>query len=595
MSTPLASASVPSVDLPAARRRAAGARARRTLWPLGAVAGVAAFLLVVSDGDLADPWLNATLTLAIGWCFVASGLVVWAREEENPLGLLMAALGLVWLTGAAVGEVGSSFGSWLGFVAVNGAVAMFVHVLVAFPSGRLASRRERLLVGAAYADLVLFAPLWMAARGDAPPRDGTAGLLRPEPFGASLGGPQAAIALLIGAVLGWLLWRRWYWATRHTRRTLALVLLTGGTSLALLLVAAVVDRSSAAAGRALGWAAFVAFGVVPLAVLAGSLRSRLARASVAELLRELETARTPGALRDALSRALGDPTLRIAYWVSETRGFVDLRGRPFELPWEGSSQVITRVERDGRQVAALVHDASLRDEPELLDAVTSAAGLALENERLHAELRSHVDELRESRARIVEAGDAERRRLERNLHDGAQQRLVTIALQLRLVEAKLSADPAEAAPIVAQVREELTEALAELRELARGIHPAILSDHGLGPALEAVAARSPVPVKLSTPAERLPASVEAAIYYVVSEALANVAKYAQASRVTVEVARTEQRAVAAIADDGVGGADPDGGSGLRGLADRVAALGGSLHVDSPPSRGTRIHAEIPCG
>ena len=170
-----------------------------------------------------------------------------------------------------------------------------------------------------------------------------------------------------------------------------------------------------------------------------------------------------------------------------------------------------------------------------------------------------------------------------------------MALQLRLVEAKLSADPDEAAPIVAQVREELTEALVELRELARGIHPAILSDHGLGPALEAVAARSPVPVKLSTPTARLPTSVEAAIYYVVSEALANVAKYAQASRVTVEVARTEQRAVAAIADDGVGGADPDGGSGLRGLADRVAALGGSLHVDSPPSRGTRIHAEIPCG
>ena len=593
MSTPLASVSVPAADLPAHGRRA-GARARRALWPLGAVTGVAAFLLV-RDGDVANAWLSATLTLAIGWCFVASGLVVWAREEANPLGVLMAALGLVWLAGAAVGEVGSAFGSWLGFVAVNAAVAMFVHVLVSFPNGRLASRRERLLVGAAYADLVLFAPLWMAARGDAPSRDGTAGLLRPEPFGASLGGPQAAIALLVGGALAWLLWRRWYWATRHTRRTLALVLLTGGTSLILLVVAAVADRSSAAAGRALGWVAFAAFGAVPLAILAGILRSRLARASVAELLRELETARTPGALRDALRQALGDPTLRLAYWVSETRGFVDLRGRPFELPWEGSNQVATRVERDGRTVAALVHDASLRDAPELLEAVTSAAGLALENERLHAELRSHVDDLRESRARIVEAGDSERRRLERNLHDGAQQRLVSIALQLRLVEAKLPADPEEAAPIVAHVRDELTEALDELRELARGIHPAILSDHGLGPALQAVAARSAVPVQLSTPADRLPASVEAAIYYVVSEALANVAKYAQASRVTVEIASTDGRAVVAVADDGVGGADPDGGSGLRGLADRVAALGGHLHVDSPPSRGTRIHADSPCG
>jgi signal transduction histidine kinase len=585
--------SVPARHVPT--DRAARARARRALWPLGAAAGLAAFLLVARDGDAANAWLSATLTLAVGWCFVAIGLVLWAREEENPLGVVMAALGLVWLAGAAIGEAGSAFGSWLGFVVVNAAVAMFVHVLVSFPDGRLGSRRERVLVGAAYVDLVLFAPLWLALRGDAPAQDGTAGLLRTEPFGSSLGAPQAALALLVGGALAWLLWRRWYWATRHTRRTLALVLLTGGTTLGLLVLAAVADRSSAAAGRALGWIAFAAFGALPLAILAGSLRSRLARASVAELLRELETARTPGALRDALCQALGDPTLRLAYWVSETRGFVDLRGRPFELPWEGSSQVATRVERDGRTVAALVHDASLRDEPELLEAVTSAAALALENERLHAELRAHVDDLRESRARIVEAGDSERRRLERNLHDGAQQRLVSIALQLRLVEAKLRTDPEAVAPIVAHVRDELTEALDELRELARGIHPAILSDHGLGPALQAVAARSAVPVQLSTPAERLPASVEAAIYYVVSEALANVAKYAKASRVTVEIAHTNGRAVVAVADDGVGGADPDGGSGLRGLADRVAALGGQLHVESPPSRGTRIHADIPCG
>jgi signal transduction histidine kinase len=556
--------------------------------------GVGAFVLVARDGDVADPWLSAAMTSAVGASFVASGLVLWAREEENPIGALMTALGLVWLAGAAVGEVGSEFGSWLGFIALNGAVAMFVHVLVAFPSGRLGSRGERLLVGAVYADLVLLAPLGMAARGDSPARDGTAGLLRPEPFGSSLGAAQAAIAVVVGAALGWLLWRRWYWATRHTRRTLALVLLTGGASLVLLFAAAFVDRSFPAAGRTLGWAAFVAFGALPLAVFVGLLRSRLERASVAELVRDLDTARTPGALRDALRRSLDDPTLRLAYWVSESRGFVDIRGRPFELPWEGSSQVATMVDRDGRRVAALVHDASLRDAPELLEAVTSAAGLALENERLHAELRAHVDDLRESRARIVEAGDAERRRLERNLHDGAQQRLVAMSLHLRLVEARLRTDPEAAAPLVEQLRDELTEALEELRELARGIHPAILTDRGLAPALEVVAARSTVPVQLSVPADRLPEPVEAAIYYIVSEALTNVAKYAQASGVTVEVAYTHGRAVVAIADDGVGGAHPNGGSGLRGLADRVAALDGRLHVDSAPGKGTRIHADIPC-
>jgi signal transduction histidine kinase len=591
--SPSATVGVPAEGLRERRRGAAEAWLRLLLWPLGGALGIAAFVLVARDGDVAVALASAALTLAIGWSFLASGLVVWAREVEN-LGVLMTALGLVWLTGAAVAQVGSAIGPWLGFIALNGAVAMFVHVLVAFPSGRLGSRGARLLVGATYGDLVLLAPLWLAASDQAPPRDGAAGLVRPDPFVSSLGGPQVGIAVLLGAALGWLLWRRWYWATRHTRHTLAPVLLTGGASLALLFAAAVADRASPAAGRALGWAAFVAFGVVPLAVLSGILRSRLERASVAELVRDLETARTPGALRDALRRSLGDPTLRLAYWVSETRGFVDLKGRPFELPWEGSSQVATMVDRDGRRVAALVHDASLLDAPELLQAVTSAAGLALENERLHAELRAHVDDLRESRARIVEAGDAERRRLERNLHDGAQQRLVTMALHLRLVESRLESDPEGAAPLVAQVREELTEALEELRELARGIHPAILSDRGLRPALEAVAARSPVPVTLSTPEERLPAPVEAAIYYVVSEALTNVAKYAQASSVTVEVARTEGRAVLAVADDGIGGANLDAGSGLRGLADRVAALDGSLHVDSAPSGGTRIYADIPC-
>jgi signal transduction histidine kinase len=594
VSSPPAIVSAPASDLPDGALGVTAARMRRALWPLGAAVGIVAFVLVVRDSDVANAWVSAPLTLAIGWSFLASGLVVWAREEENSLGALMAGLGLLWLTGAAVGEVGSAFGSWLGFVALNGAVAMFVHVLVAFPTGRIASRGERLLVGAAYVDLVLLAPLWMAAHGDAPSRDGTAGLLRPEPFGASLGAPQAAIALVVGAALTWLLWRRWYWATRHTRRTLALVLGTGGASLGLLLAAAVVDRSFPAAGRTLGWAAFVAFGAVPLAMLAGLLRSRLERASVAELVRDLDTARTPGALRDALRRALGDPTLRLAYWVSETRGFVDIRGRPFELPWEGSGHVATMVDRDGRRVAALVHDATLCDAPELLEAVTSAAGLALENERLHAELRARVDDLRESRARIVEAGDAERRRLERNLHDGAQQRLVAMSLHLRLVESKVRTDPEGAGPLVAQVREELTEALDELRELARGIHPAVLTDRGLAPALETVAARSSVPVELSVPSERLPEQVEAAIYYIVSEALTNVSKYARASSVTVEVARTHGRAVVAIADDGVGGADLSRGSGLRGLADRVSALDGRLHVDSAPGQGTRLHADIPC-
>ena len=201
-----------------------------------------------------------------------------------------------------------------------------------------------------------------------------------------------------------------------------------------------------------------------------------------------------------------------------------------------------------------------------------------------------------SRARIVEAGDAERRRLERNLHDGAQQRLVSLALQLRIADAKLESYPPGARAILAEAADELARALEELRELARGIHPAVLTDRGLGPALEALATRAPVPVVLSElPQERLPEPVEAAAYYVVAEAITNVAKYAQASRVTVTVSRSDGRALVEVADDGIGGADAARGSGLRGLADRVEALDGRLRLESPPRRGTRLRAEIPLG
>jgi signal transduction histidine kinase len=204
------------------------------------------------------------------------------------------------------------------------------------------------------------------------------------------------------------------------------------------------------------------------------------------------------------------------------------------------------------------------------------------------------DKLAGSRARIVEAGDAERRRLERNLHDGAQQRLVSLAIQLRLVEANFEANPTHAQQDLAEARDQLNHALAELRELARGIHPAILTDGGLAPALSALAHRAPLPVEISdVPDDRLPEPVEAAAYYLIAEAITNVAKHARASHVAVSVRRDNGRLLVHVADDGVGGADPFAGSGLHGLADRVEALHGRLRVDSPPGGGTRLEAHIP--
>jgi signal transduction histidine kinase len=227
--------------------------------------------------------------------------------------------------------------------------------------------------------------------------------------------------------------------------------------------------------------------------------------------------------------------------------------------------------------------------------VGAAAGLALENERLQADLRARLAELRASRARMVEATDAERRRLERNLHDGTQQRLVSVSIALALAESTLTSDPDRALGILAEARAGLSTALQELRELSQGIHPAVLTERGLEPALQELVYLAPMPISLDVLRdERLPEPVEAAAYYVVAEALANVAKYASAHAVSVSVQRRNGVAVVEVVDDGLGGADPVGGSGLRGLSDRIEALGGTLVLESPPGSGTLLRAEIPC-
>jgi signal transduction histidine kinase len=303
----------------------------------------------------------------------------------------------------------------------------------------------------------------------------------------------------------------------------------------------------------------------------------------------------PGGLRDALARALRDPSLALAYWLPDEDRFVDVEGRPFELPGEGDDRAATLVERDGRRIAALVHDPALREDYQLVDSICAAAALALDNERLQAELKAHLEELRASRARIVEAAVAERRRIERNLHDGTQQRLVSISMALGLAQSKLSSDPEAAAPLIAEAQEALSAALAELRELSQGIHPGILTERGLGPALVELAYRAGAPVDLALALEeRLPEQVEVAAYYVVSESLANVAKYARATAVTVRVGQKKGQAVIEVADDGIGGADGSRGSGLHGLRDRVEALGGRFALASPPGRGTIVRVEIPC-
>jgi signal transduction histidine kinase len=344
-------------------------------------------------------------------------------------------------------------------------------------------------------------------------------------------------------------------------------------------------------------ARYVILATVPFAFVAGLLRSRVAKAAaVSQVVARLGD---PSMRRSGICRALGEAlegtSLEIAYWEPERGEYVGHAGKRVELPADDSDLVVTPLYAGDELVAVLINDATREDERELVRAVAAAATLSLENERLASDLRAKVDELSASRARIVESGDAARRRLERDLHDGAQQRLVSLALSLRILRSKLDGDP-EALRELEAARRELDQALDELRELARGIHPSVLSDRGLNAALEALAHRAPLPVELelATNGGRLPDRVESASYFVVAEALTNVAKYARATHASVNITRHDGQVLVEVSDDGVGGADLAVGSGLRGLLDRVSALGGRLEVDSQPGRGTTIRAKIPC-
>ncbi len=816
---------------------------------LGLVLTAGAVALVLASDHTESPELVILTELLSAWSFILGGLFAWARRPDNRFGVLLTAVGFAVFVGA-LSASNESLPFTLGWTFGGVFIAVFIHALLAFPRGYLETRLVYAIVGVAYGAVTVGA--FVISLFDDPARSCTdcpdnVFLVVDSP---TVVGALNGLLVVVGipALLAslYVFRRRWRAASAPLRRVLLPVYLFAAATILLLAVALVVEPFSSRAGDVLLWIVVILFAAVPPAFVLGLLSGRLAREGVGQLVLELGQAHAPGELREALARALGDPTLRLAYWLPEAGSFVDLDGEPIELPQGRGEELATTVERDGRPVAALIHHRSLEEDPLLVETVAAAAALALENERrlaalataqtrmqalvdafpdlifrmtrdgeylefegkpedlavppdeligakahdilprevadqlvggirraidtgelvtgeyrleldgvprdfearivkagdeavligrefternraqvelehLHAELqqrhralegerdfisavidatpsllaeitpggsivrfnsslerlsgrphddvvrglpfwevfvapedrdavrrqleevvgeggrgefenawltadggrrlvvwsttplrddkgqprllicgvditerKEHESELRRSRARLVEASDVERRRLERNLHDGAQQRLVSLSLMLRLAQARVGDDSEEAERLLRQASEELGQALEELRELARGIHPAVLSDRGLGAALEALVARTPLAVELELLDDRLPEPVEAAAYYVVSEALANVAKYAGASSVAVSIASVNGHAVVEIADDGVGGADPGKGSGLRGLVDRVEALDGSLSVRSTPGEGTRIRAEIPC-
>lgn len=323
----------------------------------------------------------------------------------------------------------------------------------------------------------------------------------------------------------------------------------------------------------------------------GLVRWPWERAEVADLVVELGEARS-GSLRNQLARALGDPSLQVGYWLPESAAFVDAAGRAVAVPGPGSGRAATMVERDGRPLAVLVHDPAVLGDPGLAGAVSAAAGLAAANARLQAEVRVRLAEITASRRRILAAADEERSRLELRLRDGAQQRLGDLARTLRL--ARRSATGQVTAERIARAELQLARTQEDLGRLARGLHPRQLAEQGFGSALAALAGDFPLEVDLAVSATRISPAVAACVYFVCSEALANVAKHASASRVQISVAAGAEGITVEVTDDGAGGADP-GGKGIRGLADRIETLGGTLTVASAPGEGTRLAAVIPDG
>ena len=575
---------------------------------LGIVAGLVAEYLAIAGLYEYSP-VDAIRDVTVGWSFIGAGLIAWRRRPGSRIGPLMIVVGFTWF----IGNVGSAYGV-PGYPREGPALLLVVAaqsfgglqrafqtlMIVSYPTGRLADRLERMFVAVVFVIMVGNGFIQLTATNpealpfcerECPPNPA---LLIADPAVAeALLAVTSAGELLVSLGLLGILVRRWLGSSPSTRRMLGPVwfagLVTGAAFVGLQL------------GIWFGLDPFIASNAiqglqiaVPFAFLVGLLRTRLAHAAVGDLVVALSHSRSPRDIRDAIARTLGDPGLALGFPIGSAGTYLDADGRPLILP-PPADRTTTELRREGETVAVLVHDRALEEEPGLVEASGAAAMFAIDNARLQVELRSQLEEVRASRSRIVEAGDAERRKVERDLHDGAQQRLATLALALRLARDRAGrGDDPELSRLLDDASNELNTALQELRELARGIHPAILTEEGLAAAVESLANRSPIPVRVEVAPDRYPTAVEATAYFVVCEALANVFKHASASEVTVHARQLDGKLRIEVADDGRGGADPAAGSGLRGLADRVSASGGWLRFESPSGRGTVVVAQIPC-
>ena len=543
-------------------------------------------------------------SVVAAWSFLVAGLVAWRRRPDNRLGPLMVAVcfallarqfryshhDLAFTAFFLIGELG---------------YALVAHVAFAYPSGRVTDRIERAFLYVAYVVAVTFPLAILLTYGggfrlryfDSRPHESLIALFPDDGAVDLLQDAYAVMGYgLLATTFVVLIARKLVRATPRARRILWPLLLAAVVAALRAVLDSVLSFSAQPPAYTvdLFWWQVIALTALPLALLWGLLRARLARVHVGELVVHLEET-APGDLRNELALALEDPTLELGLWLPEQQEYVDAQGDAFAVPEDGPTRAVTLIEHDGEPLAVLVHDPTLREEPKLVEAVAAAARLALVNARLHAEVRAQLETVQESRARLVTAADEERRRIERDLHDGAQQRLVALALELRAAQRQLDAsgDP-DVERLLSSTADELQVAVEELRELAQGIHPGILTQGGLGHALEQLAARAPLPVTVEATDERFAPEIEATAYFVACEALTNVVKHAGATRASISAQRADELLVIEVSDDGNGGVEESVGSGLRGLTDRVEARGGSLVVESLSGSGTRVRGVIPC-
>jgi signal transduction histidine kinase len=562
------------------------------LPPALAAAGgtVVAGSLIVGTWPAAPYRVEVWLPLqTAGLAFLFCGTLLWLRRPGNGTGRLMTLLGTVWYFGD-LQLVPHPWAYAIGFCFFYANTAVAGHLVLALPDGRLGRRYERRLVAVLYAAPVLT----QIARfiTEYPPQPQGWG----DPRGAysvwAAVGSVTMLALAIAVVV--LLLRRWTAAGRAVRREYAPVwCILVGVAVAIGLANLVAIRHPGAQ-MAQNLALAYAYGmiVVPFALAAGLLRVSLARLRVAELIVRLQAATAPEQLRTAVAVALGDPELDILYRAPDGTGYRDASGRVAE-PRSGPGRHITAVGGSDHPAALLIHDAGLTRHRALVDAVVAAARLALDNARLLTHQRALLDEVSVSRARIVLATDVERRRIQRDLHDGVQHDLLALSMLVRRAQDRLVNGESPDGELGLAARR-LPELVHSVRSLAEGIHPPILAEQGLAAALETIAERAMLPVILDVPTDRWPAQVERAAYYVITEALSNAHKHAAATHARIRVAESGGRLSVTVVDDGSGGADPGAGSGLDGLRDRAAALGGTLDVSSAAGAGTTITAELPC-